>query len=97
MPEPICHCFYLRYLEGKHPVTPTLPVATAESLNGHGVLHEKNGEGLYDNSSSPHDKSWSLEPSPFFRGQMRHQKLPSVKPVAIETDDPEEFDGGIEL
>lgn len=47
-------------LEGKYPVTPTLPVATAESLNG-------------------------------------YKELPSIKPVAIETDDPEEFDGGIEL
>ncbi|KAB8333578.1 hypothetical protein SD80_012725 [Scytonema tolypothrichoides VB-61278] len=52
--------FYLRYLEGKHPVTPILPLATTESLNG-------------------------------------HQELSSVKPVAIETDSPEEFDGGIEL
>ncbi|MGH8001974.1 MAG: hypothetical protein ACREPR_21735 [Brasilonema sp.] len=52
--------FYMRYLEGKHPVTPTLPVATTESLNG-------------------------------------HQELPSIKPVAIKTDDPEEFDGGIDL
>lgn len=52
--------FYLRFLEGKYPVVPTIPVTTTASLNG-------------------------------------HQELSEVKPAVIETDDPEEFDGGIDL
>ncbi|MBW4636026.1 MAG: hypothetical protein KME30_30325 [Iphinoe sp. HA4291-MV1] len=52
--------FYLRFLEGKYPVVPTIPVATTASLNG-------------------------------------HLEQPEAKPVVIETDDPEEFDGGIDL
>lgn len=52
--------FYVRFLEGKHPVVPTISMTTTASLNG-------------------------------------YQQPTEVKPVVIETDDPEEFDGGIDL
>ena len=52
--------FYVRFLEGKHPIVPTISVPTTASLNG-------------------------------------YQQPTEVKPVVIETDDPDEFDGGIDL
>ncbi|MBW4596848.1 MAG: hypothetical protein KME46_29135 [Brasilonema angustatum HA4187-MV1] len=52
--------FYLRYLEGKYPILPTLAATAPASLNG-------------------------------------YQEHVVIKPAPIETDDPDEFDGGIEL
>lgn len=51
--------FYLRYLEGKHPVVPVNPIAS----------------------------------------QIIPQEFAPIRPVAppIESDDPEEYDGGLEL
>lgn len=51
--------FYLRFLEGKHPIVPAISMTTTANLNGH-------------------------QPT-------------EAKSVVIETDDPDEFDGGIEL
>ncbi len=45
-------------------------------LSHEGLTRTKNGEGLYDSSSCPPDKSRGLEPSPFLEGTMRQSQLP---------------------
>ncbi|MBD2342204.1 hypothetical protein H6G64_35385 [Calothrix sp. FACHB-156] len=52
--------FYVRYLEGKHPLTPTIPII---------------------NSTIQNNISPTIE----------------TKPLIIESDNPEDFDGGLDL